>query len=227
MPPPPAHTARGLAPILIAAALGVALALPPPASAAEGSAAPGALAREVLGDEGYQKALVEPLGTDLRSLPEGAGGALGALGRVLAWAGILLALVLAAVWIGGRLRDRRGAGETGAPAEDASLGAPDRALSLAEAERLAAAGAFGEAIHVLLLVAVERLAAVREAAPPVSLTSRELVRVLAPEPGARGPFLVLVGAVEVSLFGGRALDAADFQRCRAALDALHAPEGGR
>jgi len=83
-----------------------------------------------------------------------------------------------------------------------------------ESERLARAGDFGGAIHLLLLLAVDRLQRHRGAVLPRCLTSREVLRRARP-PGEAGDALAgLVAAVEASHFGGTAVDEATWRRCR-------------
>ena|GEM_PF-4956215 len=86
--------------------------------------------------------------------------------------------------------------------------------TLAEADALAAQGRFGEAIHLLLLVAMERLR--RELGPRVApaMTSREILH-LAPLPGpAAEPLGRMVALSEIKHFGGRAASEPDYRNCR-------------
>jgi hypothetical protein len=86
---------------------------------------------------------------------------------------------------------------------------------LAVAEALAREGRHAEAIHALLLAAIER---VRSSAPlAASLTSRELSSAATLAPEGKAALLELVRAVELTLFGGRAAGAAEFEACSAAL----------
>jgi len=83
-----------------------------------------------------------------------------------------------------------------------------------ESERLAQAGDFSAAIHLLLLLAVDRLQGHGRAALPRCLTSREVLRRARP-PGEAGDALAgLVAAVEASHFGATAADEATWRRCR-------------
>ena len=78
--------------------------------------------------------------------------------------------------------------------------------SLEEADRLARAGRFAEAIHVLLLHAIEVLRARLESGLSQALTGREVLR-LAPMPDAAAAALqALVRRSEHCHFGGRAAD---------------------
>ena len=101
------------------------------------------------------------------------------------------------------------AGGEGAPAEPTELAAGP----LADADQLAAAGAWAEAMHLLLLHVVEALKRRLGQVPP-ALTSRELMRrIQLPEP-ATAAFGAIVAAVERSHFGGKPVGAADYHACR-------------
>ena len=83
-----------------------------------------------------------------------------------------------------------------------------------ESERLAEAGDFSAAIHLLLLLAVDRLQGHGRAVLPRCLTSREVLGRARP-PGEAGDALAgLVAAVEASHFGETAADEATWRRCR-------------
>lgn len=98
-----------------------------------------------------------------------------------------------------------------------------RERSLEEADALAAEGRYAEAIHLLLLVALERLR--RELGPRVApaLTSREVLQV-APVPEAvAAPLARMVALSEIKHFGGRDAAAPDYRSCR--RDFLHFSTG--
>jgi len=87
--------------------------------------------------------------------------------------------------------------------------------TLAEADRLASEGRFSEAIHLLLLVAMERLH--RELGPRVAraMTGREVLRLPAlPEPTV-APLTRMVSLSEINHFGGRDAAEPDYRSCRA------------
>ncbi len=91
--------------------------------------------------------------------------------------------------------------------------APVRAW-LQEADALAAQGRYAEAVHHLLLRAVEDIARRRPALVQPALTSRELAgAALLPGP-VRTLFSGIALLVERSLFGGRAVDADEWARAR-------------
>lgn len=87
--------------------------------------------------------------------------------------------------------------------------------TLAEADRLAAEGRFGEAIHLLLLVALARLH--HELGPRVApaLTGREVLRLPAVPQGALEPLSRMVRLSELKHFGGREAAEDDYASCRA------------
>lgn len=101
--------------------------------------------------------------------------------------------------------DRAGAAEAGAA----------RVL-LAEADALAAAGRFAEAVHLLLHRSVEDIETRRPGLVKPAMTSRDLAEARDLPPVARGAFSRIARAVEISLFGGRAIDAGAWDQCRAA-----------
>jgi hypothetical protein len=83
-----------------------------------------------------------------------------------------------------------------------------------ETERLARAGDFSAAIHLLLLLAVEQLERHRGAVLPRCLTSREVLARARPAGDAGDALAGLVAAVETSHFGGTVADEAAWHRCR-------------
>ena len=86
--------------------------------------------------------------------------------------------------------------------------------TLAEADALAAEGRFSEAIHLLLLVAMERLRG--ELGPRVApaMTGREILR-LSPIPEiASAPLARMVALSEIKHFGGRSASEPDYRICR-------------
>ncbi len=147
------------------------------------------------------------------------------------WASILLWTVLgllaaALVWmIVVRLREgnwrwprrrRLAAGVAAAPDEAWTPEAGASRALLAEADALARAGCFAEAVHLLLQRSVEDIARRRPALVRPALTSRDLAAADAIPAGARGLFAGIAGLVERSLFGGRSVGDGDWQRARAA-----------
>ena len=88
-----------------------------------------------------------------------------------------------------------------------------RAL-LAEADALAAAGRYAEAIHLLLYRSVEDISSRRPGLVKPAMTSRDLAAATDLPAVAREAFSRIARAVEISLFGGRAIDGGAWQQCR-------------
>lgn len=98
-----------------------------------------------------------------------------------------------------------------------------RAL-LAEADALAAAGRYAEAIHLLLYRSVEDIDGRRPGLVRPAMTSRELAGAQDLPAVARDAFSRIARAVEISLFGGRPIDADAWRRCRSAYAELTVPK---
>ncbi len=181
-------------------------------AAGQATANAGGLAREILGDDAYQKDLPTPAPVpaptatwDL-SLPQ-----LGFL-RFVLYAAVIVLVALAAVWLA-RLVVTRGERDVALAPEAAP--APLQ-VELEGPERLAAAGRWAEAIHALLLETLAALSRAARLAP--SYTSREILeRVRLPLP-AREALEALVLAVEISRFGGVPAGEAEYRSC---LDRFH------
>ena len=84
---------------------------------------------------------------------------------------------------------------------------------LSAAEDLARAGKYNDAVHLVLLIAIERL---KESFGGIgqSLTSLEVTQKLPPNSDARPAFAMLVLLVELSHFGGRPLAEPDYRRSK-------------
>ncbi|GAA0674674.1 hypothetical protein FHT00_000746 [Sphingomonas insulae] len=156
--------------------------------------------------------------------------------RILLWT-LLAAVVAAVIWmVVERIRSgewrlprrRRRTVET-AVAEDESWrpdAAPARAW-LREADRLAAAGRFAEAIHYLLFHSIDDIARRRPQLRRPSLTARELASATLLPVAVRPSFASIAALVERSLFGGRPVDDADWQAARTAYADLALPQSWR
>jgi hypothetical protein len=211
-----------------AAALLLLLAPIPPAAAQTAEQVRAALA-EVLRDGDLQ----QELPSRAASLPERTGAEAPApapsspearmtLPSNLKWLLLGLLLLGAAVFLVRALRDRRPVPRsTAAPAPAA---APEPAAVAAEgpreeADRLAAEGRLAEAVHRLLLDALELLRRRGEALAP-ALTAREILRRVR-LPAAEGEALgQLVALVERCWFGGQPTSLDDYRRCRESVDRL-------
>ena len=163
----------------------------------------------------FAKWLAEMLDTVFGPL----GKLLGLSWPVMKVAGIALAIlvVLAILWfwvlrplLGARLA-RRG--------EDEPEWSPGREAAIAlleDADRLAAEGRYGEAVHLLLQRSVHHIAETQPGWLHPASTAREIaVLPLLPD-RARQAFAAIATRVERSLFALRELDAADWQAARAA-----------
>ncbi|MDK2761090.1 MAG: DUF4129 domain-containing protein [Sphingopyxis sp.] len=98
-----------------------------------------------------------------------------------------------------------------------------RAL-LAEADALAADGHFAEAVHLLLYRSVEDIEGRRPGLVKPAMTSRELAQARALPAVAREAFSRIARAVEISLFGGRSIDAGAWDQCRSAYAEMTVPK---
>lgn len=92
--------------------------------------------------------------------------------------------------------------------------------SQAEADELARAGSFAEAMHVLLLRSVNEMRARLSSPIASSLTSREILGRLAMSPEERAVFARIVGGVEISRFGAHNPGEDEYLECRRNFDAL-------
>lgn len=95
---------------------------------------------------------------------------------------------------------------------------------LADADALAAAGRFAEAIHLLLYRSVDDIENRRPGLVRPAMTSRELAEAHDLPSVARTAFSRIARAVEISLFGGRAIDESAWTECRSAYAELTVPQ---
>jgi hypothetical protein len=87
-------------------------------------------------------------------------------------------------------------------------------IALSEADRLARQGAFGEALHLLLLYCLNEMRRRFGLGLPPSLTSREILGLSVLPEIRRTGLSVIVSAVEISHFGGRPADETTYRLCR-------------
>lgn len=119
---------------------------------------------------------------------------------------------------------RRKAGD-GDAEDGAGLAEAGAARSLlAEADALAAEGRFAEAVHLLLYRSVEDIEGRRPGLVKPAMTSRDLAEARDLPAAAQGAFSRIARAVEISLFGGRSIDAGAWQTCRSAYAELTVPK---
>lgn len=151
--------------------------------------------------------------------------------KPLMWIGIALILLFLlyhfvpafARWVDNlRFGRKRGDADADDPVGQAEAGAA-RAL-VAEADALAAEGRFAEAVHLLLYRSVEDIEGRRPGLVKPAMTSRDLADAHDLPSVARGAFSRIARAVEISLFGGRSIDAGAWEQCRAAYAELTVPK---
>ncbi|WP_159995597.1 hypothetical protein [Roseomonas sp. 18066] len=153
------------------------------------------------------------------------------LGPVAQWIlwGLLVLLALALAWVVlvqlRRAAARREGLEPAAttPAEAERQAARAGAL-LAEADALAAAGRFAEAVRVLLHQSLAEIGAQRPRLLRPAYTSRDIAA-LPGLPGAvRDAFGAIAAVVERAVFGGRAVGDPQWQECRGFYARLTQPQ---
>ncbi|MEO3431303.1 DUF4129 domain-containing protein [Pelagibius sp. CAU 1746] len=214
--------------MLVIAALACALPLPLPSAPALAQQSPhapedvAASRDRVLDDRRYQTEKPEPEVVPeinrWRIPPWLAKTILWSLGAVVAAIILFFLFNLARELLEGRFGIKRS--PKAAPAEPAKVQAVPPAQreaehrTLAEADALAAEGRFSEAIHLLLLVAMERLR--RELGPRIApaMTGREVLRLSAIPGEAAAPLTRMVAASEINHFGGRSAGEPDYRNCR-------------
>jgi len=102
--------------------------------------------------------------------------------------------------------------------------APESLPELEEIMRLARSGAYEAAVHLLLLQGLRQLARLTGATVARSLTSREILRRHDLPAGSSRDLATLVGAVEISRFGGRSAGETLFATCLASYQRLAATQ---
>ncbi|ARS27776.1 DUF4129 domain-containing protein [Sphingomonas sp. KC8] len=100
---------------------------------------------------------------------------------------------------------------------------PARQL-LAEADALAAAGHYAEAVHLLLHRSIEEIERRRPHLVRPAFTSRDIAAADGLPGETRRVFSRIAAIVEASLFGGRAVDAAGWQAARTAYEDFALPQ---
>jgi hypothetical protein len=94
---------------------------------------------------------------------------------------------------------------------------------LEDADRLAAAGRYGEAVRLILFRSIEDIDARWPGQVQPALTSRDIARLDILPGQARQTFSGIARVVEHSLFGGRPVSADGFAQCRGAYEAFALP----
>lgn len=98
---------------------------------------------------------------------------------------------------------------------------------LADADRLASEGRFGEAVRLLLHRSIDDIDERRPRAVPRSATAREISGLEALSPPARDCFSEIARVVEGFAFAGRSVDAAAFAHCREVYQTFALPQQWR
>jgi hypothetical protein len=158
--------------------------------------------------------------------------ALGVIAHPLGWlfiGGLIAALLVVLYFIGREfvkarwpdvLKRKRPAATKPEPWRPAPATA--RAL-LEEADKLAAAGRYAEAVRLILHRSIEEIEGRRPRLVKPAYTSREIGRLTDIPDNARDVFVGIAGVVEKSFFGGEALDQHGFAACRKAYERFAFP----
>lgn len=145
------------------------------------------------------------------------------------WIGLALGALMILLFIGRELLATRFPSLRRKPKVLTETGwrpAPGRARTLLEdADRLAAAGRYGEAVRLILFRSIEDIDQRWPGQVAPALTSRDIAGLDILPPAARGTFAGIARVVEKSLFGGRSVDADEFAACRGAYQAFALPGG--
>lgn len=153
---------------------------------------------------------------------------LGPVFLVIFWIG-LAAIVLTILWfigremLGLRLPDRRKPPASSGERDWRPGPAVARAL-LSDADALAEQGRYDEAVHLILLRSIGDIDGRLPNTVRPALTARDIGELKRLPAAARPAFTRIARVVEASLFGGRAVDRADFTECRQAYEAFAFPD---
>lgn len=195
---------------------------------AQGGADPGAVAREIIADGPYQTELdlAKPRETqtrnwdwswlsDLFSFSESMAPVARAVLYILCIAGICLILFAIFRGVSGRFRHKTEAADD---SDEAGVATRPRRFdsvgTLTDADALAEAGRYSEAVRVLLFRSLEVLrSGIGDALFPY-LTSREILLISGLDATERDALRRIVATEEVSHFGEAALNAEAYQNCR-------------
>jgi hypothetical protein len=134
--------------------------------------------------------------------------------RLVAYAVVAVAVVMVLLWL---FRDLRRGDPPAIEGEELPQATVDQDVlerPIGEADELARAGRYAEAIHTLLLRTLIELVRATRTRVPAALTSREILARVPLVPPARAALDALVAAVEVTHFGDEVPGAADYERCR-------------
>lgn len=183
---------------------------------------------------GFGKAQLPPqthLPPWLRAIFEAIGKVLSAIAPLLGWifiGGLVLALAIVLFFIGREFARTRWPDlfKKKRPAPKPQPWRPEAGVAralLAEADKLAAAGRYAEAVRLLLHRSIEEIEGRRPRLVRPAYTAREIGRLSDIPENARTVFVGIAGVVEKSFFGGERLDADGFAACRKAYEAFAFP----
>jgi hypothetical protein len=167
----------------------------------------------------------------LEAILEAIGQGLRAIAPVLGWVfvgGLVLALLAVLVFIGREFVQTRWPNvfkrkpPPAKPEPWRPAAATARAL-LEEADKLATAGRYGEAVRLILHRSIEEIEGRRPRLVKPAYTAREIGRLTDIPDNARDVFVGIAGVVEKSFFGGEALDQHGFAACRRAYERFAFP----
>jgi hypothetical protein len=148
-------------------------------------------------------------------------GEFGPVFRFVFWGGLALAAILIVVFIAREMLSvrRQARAKPPRPADWRPDAGAAREL-LEAADRLAAEGRYGEALHLLLFRSIEELGGRRPGVVRPALTSRDIAALSAMPEGPRSAFGRIAEQVEMSFFGGRPTGAAEFAAARGDYEAF-------
>lgn len=162
-----------------------------------------------------------------RGEPAGEGYDFSGLGTILQlcfWLFVAALAVFAGIQLARGWQDRRerdaGADDEEAEgfAETSRLAGAEVSVDLDRVEALAQQGQFGPALHLLLLLTFRSLCDLAATELRPAWTSREVLEEIPLPPRARSALQALVGAVELSHFGGVEATAEDYALARSRFD---------
>lgn len=153
-------------------------------------------------------------------------GGVAPVAKYLFWGGLALGVALILWFVARELWAMHRAARPGAAAPADWRPEPEAARALLdEADRLAGAGRFGEAIRLLLFRSIEDIAGRRPGLVRPALTSRDIAGLDQMPPSARGAFARIADRVEHSVFGGRTMGREDFVDARGDYEAFAFSDG--
>ena len=146
--------------------------------------------------------------------------------KFLFWGGLVLGAALIVWFVAREILETRFSRPRAEPRPADWRPEPEAARALLEeADRLAAAGRFGEAIHILLFRSIDDLAGRRPGLVRPALTSRDIARLEQMPLLARSAFARIAERVERSFFGGRPVGPEDFAHARGDYETFAFSEG--